>query len=93
VQPASEPELYVHLLLADPARRGAGVGAQLLEHAREEAFERGIELLRVDCWAGGDGRLIAYYEAQGFTRTATFDADGWPGQVLEQRLSRPAAAS
>lgn len=88
VQPADEPERYVHLLIADPALRGAGVGAGLLAHARRRADEQGIELLRVDCWAGGDGRLIAYYEGQGFTRTGTFgDPGGFQGQVLELRLS------
>ncbi len=87
VAPAGEPELYVHLLIADPALRGAGVGARLLDHARKRAAEQGIALVRVDCWAGGDGRLVAYYEAEGFTRAGRFESGGFQGQVLEQRLS------
>lgn len=87
VEPAGEPELYVLLLIADPRLRGAGVGAALLAHARSVATDRGVDLVRVDCWAGGDGRLVEYYESQGFRRTSAFDSDGWIGQVLELRLS------
>ena len=63
----------------------------LLDHARELAREAGVGLLRVDCFAGGDGALVRYYEKQGFTRDVEFavprvnDSD-WPGQVLVQRL-------
>lgn len=48
----------------------------------------GVPLLRVDCYAGDDGKLVAFYEANGFVRTATFiGPDGiWPGQVLARRV-------
>lgn len=65
---------------------GLGVGARLLEYARDEAKRRGIGLLRVDCWAGGDGELQRYYEGRGFTSTVRFDVEGWVGQVFEQRV-------
>jgi hypothetical protein len=62
----------------------------MLRHAREVAVERGIALLRVDCYAGNDGALVRYYEQQGFTATAEFTVQlpkgPWSGQVLEQRL-------
>ncbi|HWD04006.1 MAG TPA: GNAT family N-acetyltransferase [Amycolatopsis sp.] len=87
VPPAGEAELYVGLLIA--SRRGAG--ARLLEYVLAEARRRGIGLVRVDCWAGGDGGLVRYYERQGFHPTARFDLDGWLGQVLERRVSREAA--
>jgi GNAT superfamily N-acetyltransferase len=90
VPPADEPELYVQLLVTDRAAKGSGVGAALLEHARELARQRGLRLLRVDCFAGGDGALVRYYEQQGFTRTEIFTVPVgdrlWPGQVLAQRL-------
>jgi len=65
-------------------------------HYSQEALQRlareaGVRLLRVDCFAGGDGALVRYYEQQGFTRDTAFavprvnDVD-WPGQVLVQRL-------
>jgi len=88
--PVDEPELCVRLLVTDRASKGTGVGAALLEHARELARQRGVRLLRVDCFAGGDGALVRYYERQGFTRAETFTVPVgdrlWPGQVLAQRL-------
>ncbi|MFE4847021.1 GNAT family N-acetyltransferase, partial [Streptomyces sp. NPDC056689] len=39
-------------------------------------------------YAGGDGKLVAFYEANGFVRTEAFTGpDGvWPGQVLARRV-------
>ncbi|MFC8720720.1 GNAT family N-acetyltransferase [Kitasatospora sp. NPDC057198] len=89
--PAGEPELFVRWLVTDPAHRGAGVGAALVAEARRRARAQGIGLLRVDCYAGGDGRLVAQYERLGFTRTAAFTEDRltgpWPGRLLEQRTA------
>ncbi len=87
VPAAGRPELYVLLLITARAHAGLGVGGLLLDFARQRARERGIGLLRVDCWRGGDGNLVSYYESQGFTPTAAFDYGGWPGQVLEQDLA------
>ncbi|NDL56594.1 GNAT family N-acetyltransferase [Phytoactinopolyspora sp. XMNu-373] len=90
IPPAAEPELYINLLITDRAHAGLGIGARMLRHAREIATERGLGLLRVDCYAGNDGALVRYYEQQGFTATATFTVEvpkgPWTGQVLEQRL-------
>lgn len=86
VPPAKEPELYVNLLVTARAYAGRGVGARLLDHAREIARERGAHLLRVDCYAGDDRALVRYYERQGFTATDPFTVGEWPGQVLEERL-------
>jgi GNAT superfamily N-acetyltransferase len=90
VPPAAEPELYVRLLVADRAFAGKNIGGVLLDHARDLARQAGAGLLRVDCFAGGDGALVRYYEKQGFTRTDTFavpvNDSEWPGQVLAQRL-------
>ncbi|WP_228081228.1 GNAT family N-acetyltransferase [Streptomyces profundus] len=87
VAPAGEPERYVHLLATDRRFAGRGVGAALLAHAAAETRRQGVDLLRVDCYAGSDGRLVAYYTGQGFTPTETFTVGDWPGQVLAMRVS------
>ncbi|MFF1376543.1 GNAT family N-acetyltransferase [Streptomyces sp. NPDC058308] len=86
---ADEPERYIHILAADRTRHaGRGVGRALLAHAVEETRRQGVSLLRVDCYAGDDGKLVAYYESNGFTPTEPFTGpDGtWPGQVLARRV-------
>jgi GNAT superfamily N-acetyltransferase len=90
VSPASEPELYVVLLVTDRNHAGEGLGRRLLAYARRLAVASGAGLLRVDCYAGDDRALVRYYEGQGFTATQRFTVPQgeiqWPGQVLEQRL-------
>ncbi|KAE8422207.1 hypothetical protein BDV36DRAFT_246151 [Aspergillus pseudocaelatus] len=87
VPPVSEPELYVRLLVTDRRCAGNQIGKRLLDHARDLARNARISLLRVDCYAGGDGKLIQYYESQGFKRVESFNVEGeWPCQVLDQRL-------
>jgi GNAT superfamily N-acetyltransferase len=86
VPPATEPELYVNLLVTGRAFAGRGVGARLLDHARAIARERGAHQLRVDCYGGDDRALVRYYERQGFTATDVFAVGEWPGQILVERL-------
>jgi len=86
VKPATEPELYIRLLLTDRNWNGRGLGTMLLQHARELAHNAKVSVLRVDCYAGGNGKLVRYYESQGFERVESFEEKGWPGQVLVQRL-------
>jgi GNAT superfamily N-acetyltransferase len=90
IPPVDEPELYVRLLVSERASAGQNIGGILLDHARLLAREAGVSLLRVDCFAGGDGALVRYYERQGFTRTEAFTevsgSEEWHGQVLAQRL-------
>jgi GNAT superfamily N-acetyltransferase len=88
LEPADEPERYIHLLASDHRLTGRGAGAALLAHAARVTREAGISLLRVDCYAGDDGKLVAYYERNGFIRTEPFrhGADEWPGQVLARRV-------
>ncbi|MFD9722275.1 GNAT family N-acetyltransferase [Streptomyces sp. NPDC059072] len=86
IAPAEEPERYVRLLVSDRRYAGLGVGARLLAHAAEETRRAGVELLRVDCWAGGGGELVAFYERNGFIATDRFLSEAWPGQVLAQRV-------
>ena len=85
VAPEEERELYIELLLSSRARAGRRIGARLVEHAVGLARAAGVDLVRVDCWAGAP-KLVAFYEAQGFVRDATFDVEGWPGQIFSMRL-------
>ncbi|MFI6784559.1 GNAT family N-acetyltransferase [Micromonospora sp. NPDC050276] len=86
IAPAGEPERYVRLLVSDRRFAGRNLGSALLAHAVEETRRAGVRLLRVDCWAGGGGELVAFYERHGFTPTDTFLSGSWPGQVLAQRV-------
>ncbi|MEW2219435.1 GNAT family N-acetyltransferase [Streptomyces sp. NPDC006990] len=86
VGPAGEPERYVRLLVSDRRHAGRGIGAALLDHAAAEALRAGVRLLRVDCWAGGGGELVAFYERNGFTPAERFLHGDWPGAVLTRRV-------
>ncbi|MEU8319276.1 GNAT family N-acetyltransferase [Nonomuraea sp. NPDC048881] len=85
VTPATEPELYVQVLVIDQRHAGRSVGRHLLQWALQEARDRGLGLLRVDCYAGDDERLVSYYESCGFTRDQPFTVGEWPGMILHQR--------
>jgi GNAT superfamily N-acetyltransferase len=81
-----EPELYVQVLVAASGPAARGAGAVLLDDAARIAAERGLARLRVDCYAGNDGRLVGYYRGQGFEPTETFTVRDWPGQILVRRV-------
>jgi GNAT superfamily N-acetyltransferase len=83
VEPIDRSELYIELLISSRRHAGNGIGARLVRLADELAVERGVEVLRVDCWAGAP-TLVGFYEAQGFTRSGTFDVRGWKGQVFDK---------
>lgn len=85
VPPPTVPELYIQVLLTAASHRNRGVGARLIAHAVALAQRQDAEQLRVDCWAGVDA-LPAAYERLGFTRTGSFDVDGWPGAILVRPL-------
>jgi GNAT superfamily N-acetyltransferase len=85
VEPVAVPEVYIGLLISSRAHAGNGIGARLVRHARDVAVDRGVDLLRVDCWAGAP-TLVGWYERQGFRRSGTFDVGGWIGQVFEMPL-------
>ncbi len=85
VEPPDDDERYIVALVSSRRHSGSDVGGALVRHAIAETRAEGSTLLRVDCWAGAPP-LVAWYEAQGFTRTSTFEVNGWNGQVLEMRL-------
>ncbi|MYS83940.1 hypothetical protein [Embleya scabrispora] len=49
------------------------------EDVRREAVRRNADLVRVDCYPGGDGALVRQYQAPGFTPVTTFLVER-PGQ-------------
>ena len=68
-------ELYIHWLASDRRFKAEGT--------RRAA----VSLLRVDCYAGADGKLVRSDEGNGFTRTDTYTVkNDWPGRVLARRL-------
>ena len=88
VPPTQLRETYLLFLISDRNHAGAGIGAELVRRAADEARTAGSEVLRVDCWAGAPP-LVAWYERQGFVRSDTFTVDvrgPWHGQVFEMRL-------
>jgi GNAT superfamily N-acetyltransferase len=83
--PVPVPELYINLLISSRQLAGQGIGSVLLGKAVELGYERGAEVLRVDCWAHAPG-LVRWYEKQGFVRSSRFELNGWQGQVFTMRL-------
>jgi GNAT superfamily N-acetyltransferase len=81
-----ESEHYLKLLIVSPAHRGEKIGHRLIELAREYTVSEGVGLLRVDCWSGGDRRLVQYYVGEGFTPTQEIEVrPGTSVQVFEWR--------
>jgi hypothetical protein len=58
----SVTEVFVKFFITDRRLRvkSKGVGARLLDFAKEVTRREQIKLLRVDCWSGGNGSLIGY---------------------------------
>lgn len=91
--PPMDDELYVRLLVADRSPRARGVGRRLLAFADEQARGLGRARLRVDCYGGGSGKLVTFYESCGYRRTETFSVGEWPGQLLVRELTGGPASS
>jgi GNAT superfamily N-acetyltransferase len=89
--PPGEDELYVRLLIASRAAEARGTGATLLRFADDEARRAAVGRLRVDCYAGGEGRLVQFYESCGYVSTGDLMVGQWPGRVLVRDL-RPGLA-
>ncbi len=86
VPAATEPEVYVRLLIAARDSGVRSLGRRLMAFADERARALGVQRLRVDCYGGGSGDLVRFYESCGYERLSTFDVDGWPGQLLGRSL-------
>jgi ribosomal protein S18 acetylase RimI-like enzyme len=97
VSPPPEPELFINLLGTSRKAKGRNVGGALIDEARAEARRRGVRLVRVDCFAGADGTLRAWYESQGFEAVEPFTVrrpgrPDWPGMLLQQYLDEEPGA-
>ncbi len=96
VAPVDEPEVYIKAFVTalEPAARGAA--AALWRNAERLAVHAGASLLRLDCYAGGDGKLVRYYRSVGFqpVRQLTVEFPDSPepyhGCLLARRLTAPA---
>jgi GNAT superfamily N-acetyltransferase len=82
VPAAAVPEVYVRALVTSRAPEARGAGRALLDHACRVAAEREVEQVRVDCYAGNEGRLVAFYESCGFVRSGSFAVGDWHGALL-----------
>ena len=84
------PEDYVVALVTSAhPRREVQVG--LLDHARGRRTGHAVDRLRVDCFAGNGGRLVAFYESCGFTRERAVHGRGVlgrPGAGARPRVRR-----
>ena len=88
---APEPELFINLLATARYFKGSGIGGALIEEARAEARRRRLPLLRVDCYAGDDGKLKSWYASQGFAEVEPFivrrpGRPDWPGMLFAERI-------
>ena len=91
VPAVDEPEVFINLLATSRRFKGRNVGGLLLAEARDEARRRGSGLVRVDCFAGDDGRLKNWYASQGFEEVEPFTVrregrPDWPGMLFAMRL-------
>ncbi|WP_433272272.1 GNAT family N-acetyltransferase [Actinosynnema sp. CS-041913] len=80
--------VYVHGLVTDRRRAGAGLGSRLLAWAAEHGHRAGATLLRLDCVAH-NRRLRRYYAGLGFREVGrrVFDG-GWAHVLLEKSTDR-----
>ncbi|WP_228125850.1 GNAT family N-acetyltransferase [Alcaligenes faecalis] len=86
VPAATEPEVYVRVLICSRDPQAKGLGRSLLGFADDQARRAGVAQLRVDCYGGGTGALVRFYESCGYERLATFQVEDWPGQLLGRCL-------
>ncbi|KAK0648708.1 hypothetical protein B0T16DRAFT_408640 [Cercophora newfieldiana] len=93
-----EKWMYLDMLVtefsAKTEGKRKGAGAALVKKGREWAEEEGFGVMFVDCWAGNEGRLVGFYESQGFERVGEFvvvkpgTEEKWPGMLLKMELRK-----
>ncbi|KAK1757078.1 hypothetical protein QBC47DRAFT_378370 [Echria macrotheca] len=95
---AQKKWMYLDMLVTEFSARTEGkrkgAGAALVRRGREWAREEGFDVMYVDCWAGNEGKLVRFYESQGFKRVGAFEVEKpdtgekWPGMFLKMDLTR-----
>ncbi|KAH7069797.1 hypothetical protein BKA63DRAFT_88880 [Paraphoma chrysanthemicola] len=85
--------LYVEVMVNDNRTKNTfrGVGAALLQEVQNQARSWGKKALYLDGWAGNNGKLIRYYEQQGFQKVEDFslpraNRDRWLGSLMQLTL-------
>lgn len=68
----------------DPDFRGNGIGLILLECVKKRCLEKGMEYLLLIHDDDGSGRLITFYEKQGFQEIFSFIEKGMLAKILAQ---------
>lgn len=74
VPAATEPEIYVRVLVAARDAQARGVGRRLMAFADDRALAAGVARLRVDCYGGGTGALVRFTSPAG---TSEFQPSTW----------------
>lgn len=82
--PATEPELYLRLLITSRRHAGRGLGTMLVERAKQDARDAGVPVLRVDCYAAPG--LVGWYERQGFVGVETVPVGDVEVRILQLRV-------
>ncbi|KAH7127656.1 hypothetical protein EDB81DRAFT_146264 [Dactylonectria macrodidyma] len=85
--------VFLDVLVADHRvdERRKGVGAALVNEVKKYATDHGKATIWIDCWAGGTGRLVQYYEDLGFEPVEDFELPTrnnamWQGKVFRMDL-------
>jgi len=78
---------YIGKLCVGRPYAGRGLGRWLLSWAEQEGAGRGLDLARLDCWAG-NGWLCDYYVAAGYSREGTILCGRWEEALFEKELRR-----
>ncbi len=61
----SEPSIYIHRIVTNPAFRGGNFVENIIIWAKKYAHENGKKHVRIDTW-GDNPRLVGYYQRCGF---------------------------
>jgi ribosomal protein S18 acetylase RimI-like enzyme len=81
--PGTEGTHDLYWIVVDPARQGAGIGAEILRHVEQVLTADGGRLLVAETSGRADYALTrGFYEKHGFTRAATIPGYYAPGDDL-----------
>ena len=81
--PGTQGTHDLYWIVVDRERQGSGVGTQLLRDVESRLTAHGARLVIVETSSRGDyAATRAFYEARGYTRTATIPAYYAPGDDL-----------
>ncbi|KAH6880129.1 hypothetical protein B0T10DRAFT_148750 [Thelonectria olida] len=87
--------VFLDFLVADHrvlGERRKGAGGALIDRVKQYAMQHGKRTIWVDCWAGGSGRLVQYYQDMGFTLVEKFevprrDSTMWQGNLFRMDVA------